>query len=509
MRTKLFLKNSVIILITKFLCYLAEFICRTILIRTLPLEYVGISGLFSNILTILSLSELGFGTVLVYSMYVPIAQHDENKLSALVSFYKKAYRLIALFVGTVGICLTPFLPYLIKDCPDIPYLQVFYLLYLANTVSSYMFTYNQSLYLADQKMYVTSFYNNLAIIIRIILQIILLVTTHNFLLYLCVQVPTTLCINLYLSRKARKDYPFLCSKNPPSLSKEDRREIQKNVFAVFNHRIGFVSINFTDNILISFFFGIVVVSRNDSYNMILTFLRNLFSPLFSALNAGIGNFHATKTSEETLNLFGILHFACFWFYTFCTIAFFSLINPFITLVWGEELLFDIPIVLLISINFFITGIRQMPITFKESLGILYQDRYKPLIEAVIKLIFSILLLKQFGIIGVFMGSLVSTIATSLWVEPYVLFRHGFHTSTKQFWAHNLRYILSAALIFAITAFCILQINLPLLPCILVRALICILLPNLLLLLFYHRSHEFKELLGIICGILNDWKRKKN
>ena len=509
MRTKLFLKNSVIILITKFLYYLSDFACRTILIHTLPIEYVGISGLFNNILTILSLSDLGFGTVLVYSMYVPIAQHDENKLLALVSFYKKAYRLVAIFIATIGLCLSPFLSYLIKDCPDIPYLHVFYLLYLGNTVSSYLFTYNQSLYLADQKMYVTSFYNNIANIIRIILQIILLITTHNFLLYLCVQMPTTLFINYYLTKKAKRDYPFLSCQTPPSLLKEERKKILKDVFATFNHRVGFISLNFTDNLLISFFFGIVMVSKNDSYNMILTFLRNIFSPVFSALNAGIGNFHATKTPEETLKLFGTLHFASFWFYTFCTTAFLALINPFITLVWGKKLLFEFPVVLLISINFFITGIRQMPITFKESLGLLYQDRYKPLLEALIKIVLSLILLKQFGIIGIFIGTFISMISTSLWVEPYVLFHYGFRTSTKQFWERNIRYIFSATIIIALTAFCVLQINLPLLPCILVRFIICLLLPNLLLLLFYHRSEEFKELLGIVQGIIHNWKQKRN
>ena len=151
MRTKLFIKSSFVTLFSKFLCHLVDFICRTVLIYTLPQEYVGVNGLLSSILGVLSLSELGFGTVLVYSMYVPFAQKDEEKLLALTDFYKKAYRIIATLVGVLGILLTPFLPYIVNDCPDIPGLSAFYLLYMANMICSYTFTYRQSLFHVDQR----------------------------------------------------------------------------------------------------------------------------------------------------------------------------------------------------------------------------------------------------------------------------------------------------------------------------------------------------------------------
>lgn len=497
MRTKLFLKNSIVILLTKFICYLGEFLCRTVLIRTLPMEYVGVTGLFSNILSVLSLSELGFGTVLVYSMYIPLAQNDEEKLLALTEFYKKAYRIITILIGTVGALLTPFLPYLINDCPDLPGLSLFYLLYLANTVLSYVFMYRQSLFLADQKLYITNFYTNLLRIIKIIAQIIILFITRSFILYLLIQLPFTLFTNLLLSWKAKKAYPFLNSKHHPVLDEDERKSIFKNVYAMFNHRIGATVLNSTDNLLISFFLGLTAVSRNDSYTMILNFLRYMFNPLFSSLSAGVGNYHATKDKEETHSLFETLHFTGFWFYTFLTISFFVLVNPFISLIWGEKFLFSLPVVFLVSVNFFITGIRQVPLTFKEAMGLLYQDRYKPIVEALINLFISVLLVKPIGIAGIFAGTFISMTATSLWVEPYVLMHYGFRRSTKSFWIKNCKYLLAAAFSFSLTWLCCQPFNLTPVATIGVRIILCITLPNIIFLLVFFRTAEFRQLLTIL------------
>lgn len=497
MRTKLLLKNSFVILFSSLTFYFTDFLCRTILVHTLSMEYVGVTGLFSNILSVLSLSELGFGTVLVYSMYVPFAQNDEEKLLALTDFYKKAYLAVSLLIGSIGILLTPFLPYIIKDCPDIPELSVYYLLYLGNTILSYSFVYRQSLFAADQKLYITKFYTNLFRVIRTLLQVIILITTHDLFLYLVVMLPFTLFSNLFLSWKAKKAYPFLNSGRHPTLEKEERKTIFKNVYAMFNHHVGATVVNSTDNLLISFFLGLKAVSRNDSYALIQMLLRSIFGTLFNSLNASVGNYHATKTEEETHTLFEALHFAGFWFYTFCTASFFLLVNPFISLVWGEKYLFSLPVVLLISINFYIYGIRQIPVTFKEALGLLYQDRYKPIIEALINLVLSVLLVKPFGIIGIFAGTFVSMVSTSLWVEPYILLHYGFHRSTKSFWLKNIKYLLIGTTGIGLTWLCSTPFELPLPACMGVRILLCLIIPNVIFLLFTFKSPEFHLLTDML------------
>lgn len=497
MRAKLFFRNSFITLITQLLCYFVDFICRTVLIHSVSMEYVGVTGLFSNILAVLSLSELGFSTALVYAMYAPIAQKDEDRLIALTNFYKRAYQMASLAIGGIGICLTPFLPYIINDCPDLPGLSLFYVLYLANTVASYCFVYKQSLFLADQKLYITNSYTFLVRIVKSLTQIVLLITTHNFTLYLAVMLPFTLLTNILLSRRAQKEYPFLNSDRHPSLDPNERKSIFKNVFAVFNHRVGAIVLNCTDNLLISFFFGLTAVSQNESYNLVLTLLRSLSSAVQSSLNSGIGNYYVANSKEDTHTLFETLHYGGFWAFTFCSVSFFLLINPFISFIWGEQFLFPIPIVFLISINFFILGIRQVPLAFKESMGLLYQDRYKPIIESVINLLTSILLAKFLGIIGIFIGTFVCMVSTSLWVEPYILFHYGFQRSTKTFWQKNIRYILVGLICIAVSWLCTLPFSFSAFTLLVVRAVICLIVPNTVFILLTFKTPEFHKLLDIV------------
>lgn len=497
MRTRAFLKNGIMILTFQILTYLMEFLCRTVFIYTLSMDYVGVGGLFSNILSILSLTELGISSVLVYSMYKPLAEGNQGKLLALVDFYKKAYRLIACLIGGIGLVLTPFLPYLIKDCPDLDGLYVIYLLYLANSVSSYLFTYKTSLFQAEQKLYVCTFWKCIFSTLKDIVQVILLFLTGNFFLYLIVQIPFTLMANLFLSRKAEKQYPFLKEKNYPPLSGEERRTLMKNTFAMFNHRIGATILGSTDNVIISRLVGLTAVAINDNYVLITNTINMVMDKVFSALTASVGNLNATESSETSYKVFKVLHFAGFWFYTFCTICLFLLLNPFIELAFGEKYLFPFPVVTMICLNFYVVGIRKIPLIFKESMGLLWQDRFKPLIEAGINLVISIIGVYCMGITGVFLGTFISMVTTSLWVEPYVLFKHGLKRSWREFWWKNAAYFLTFLVTIALTYFVGALYDGPLLYVFIYRLVICIFFPNILLFLLFHRWEEFRKLLSSI------------
>lgn len=459
------------------------------------MEYVGVKGLFTNILSLLSLTELGISSVLVYSMYKPLAEKNEETLLALVGFYKKAYHLIACMIGGIGLILTPFLPYLIKDCPDLDGLYVIYLLYLANSVCSYLFTYKMSLFQAEQKLYVCTLSGCFFSTIRNIIQIVCLFLTHNFFLYLIIQIPFTLLNNLFLSKKAEKEYPFLKTKQFPALSKEEKNNLMKNTFAMFNHRIGATILGSTDNLIISKFIGITVVAINDNYSMITNMINQVMNQIFSALTASVGNLNATESKETSYKVFKTLHFAGFWFYSFCTICLFMLLNPFIELIWGKKFLFSLPVVTIICLNFYTVGIRKIPLIFKESMGLLWQDRYKPLIEAFMNLIISIIGVHYLGTVGVFIGTFISMVSTSLWVEPYVLFKHGFNMSWKEFWINNAKYLFIFLVLVMLTYFTGSLYQGILLFEFLYKLVLSILLPNIILLLLFHRSEEFKELLS--------------
>lgn len=507
MRAKKFMQNGIIIIICQCLYYFMEFLCRTVFIRTLPLEYQGIQGLFTNILTLLSLSELGIGSVIIFNMYKPFAENDRPRILALISFYRSAYRAVACIVAGAGLILTPFLPYLIKDCPDIPDLSLIYLLYVANSALSYLFSYKQSLFLVDQKLYVTTVWSSFFSILRDILRIIFLYATHSFILYLLLQIVFTLLGNLTISRRAEKCYPYLKEAAGCTLDKGEKKLIYKNIFAMFNHRIGLVILNSTDNLLISRMIGLTSVAINNNYSLIITMVNQFVTQIFSALMGGVGNLLATESKAAAYQVFKTLYFSSFWFYTFCSSCLFVLLNPFIRLVWGAQYLFPMHITAILCVNFYIAGIRRIPITFKESMGLLRQDRYKPLIEALLNLVISILAARYCGVFGIFAGSFFSMVLTSLWVEPYVLFHCGFHMSWKEFWLTSIQYyavsFLTAAATYAVgslysgTSF----------AAFLYRTAACLLVPNLLLLALYHRSPVFHNLMQSLN--LPDLLRRRN
>lgn len=450
MRAKKLLKSGILILLSQFLCYVADFLCRVVFIHTISMDYVGVKGLFTNILSVLTISELGIGTVLVYAMYQPVAEKEEQKILALVSIYRKAYTLIAGIIFTVGLCLTPFLTSLIKDCPDLPDLTLIYLLYLGNTSVSFLFSSRQSIFNADQKYYINSLCYSSFNIIRDLVQIVFLFTTHNFIIYLIIQIFSTLSGNLFCSFLARKMYPFLKEKKRYSLSREELSSLKKNIFAMFHHRIGATILNSTDNIVISKCVSLTAVAVNDNYTMILNMINGVLSQLFSALLSSIGNLNVTARKEEIQKVFTTLHFMNFWFYTFCCAGLLTLLSPVITLIFGEKYVFPTSVSAILVVNFYIVGIRKIPLLFKESMGLLWQDRWKPLIEAVMNIIISVIAARYFGTVGVFIGTFISMVTTSLWVEPHVLFKYGFHTSTSQFWKNNVVYFLVSGILVPVT-----------------------------------------------------------
>ena len=199
----------------------AGFVCRMIFVRTLAADYLGVNGLFSNILSVLSLAELGISSAIVYALYKPLAQDDEQKIAAIMQFYRKAYAAIGCFVAAVGLATMPFLKFIIKEAPNIrESIYVLYLLYLTQTVISYFFSYRQSLLIAAQRQYIVSGYNYIITIGQSILQIIYLLLTHEYIGYLLIQIAGGIINNVWLSEKACKDYPYIKNKSGRDLSPE-------------------------------------------------------------------------------------------------------------------------------------------------------------------------------------------------------------------------------------------------------------------------------------------------
>jgi len=498
MRSENSIKNIIVNVGSQLFSILLSFLCRTIFIRTLGEAYLGISGLFSNILTLLSLAELGVGTAIIFSMYKPLAQNDRKKIGALMGLYKRAYHTIGLIVGAAGLAFTPFYPHFIKNDPGIPDLTVIYLLYIFNTVITYFFSYKQSIIVADQKNYICTLYQYGFCILQNIIQIAILFLTRNFILYLCVQIVFSFFTNFFLAHKADKMYPYLKRYEMEKLSRDDKASIIKNIRAMFMHRIGSTVVNGTDILLISSFSGIVSVGIYSNYYLITTTLRGLTSQIFGGITASVGNLGAMEDRKKSYHIYLAINFACFWIFSFCAISLFCLFNPFIIL-WTrrQDLVFALPIVFVISLNFFVTGMRQATLTFRDAFGLFWYDRYKAVLEAAVNLIFSIILAQRYGIIGVFVGTFISTMTIDFWVEPLVLFRHGFHRPVRAYFVRYVYYAVLTAVTGYLTYLLCSYLPGAGLAGFAAKCVICLLLPNTVYLALFWHTREFQYLKGFI------------
>lgn len=454
MRTERFFHNSLMTVIAQMTGMLFNFAVRTVFIYTLGMEYMGIAGLFSNVLSMLSLAELGLGTVLQYSMYKPMAERDEGKLLALLQLYKKAYSVIALSITVIGLALIPFIPAMIEgDYPEEKIL-VYYLLFLVNTVSSYFLGYKQTVLTADQKIYITSVYQTVYHIVKCSLQIFMLIFTRSFIAYLLTETITNCVKNILLRIRIDKMYPFLKRKGKYGLDPDEKKSITKNVYAMFYHMVGLRVVSSTDNIVISSRVGLVVEGIYDNHMLVVNVASNFLGYIFTALLSEIGNIVAVENREKIYRSFSYLYFAGFWIYSFCSVCLAVLLEPVMALWLGKENAFGWQITILLAVQFWVMGIRKVPIIYKEVMGLMWQDRYVPIAEAALNLGISVWLVGRIGVPGVVIGTIVSVVLTSLWIEPYVLYKNGFQRPVKEFWIKFIRYLITFLVIsFAVIFLC--------------------------------------------------------
>jgi len=494
MRTKNAIRNLIVAWAGQIAVLLCNFVSRSVFVKILPGEYLGISGLFSNILSMLSLVDLGIGVSIAYYLYEPLANQDEVKICRLMNYFKRMYTIIGTIVFVLGISLTPILEWFIKENLDIPNLKLIYVLYVSNSALTYFSAYKTSLINADQKNYIVSFWHNVIRVLQTVMAIVLLVVTKDYIVFYSVTLVATIAYNFLITGKANSLYPYLSKHTKEHIDSRTKDKIKKNTTAMMCHKIGNVLVNSTDNLLISKFVSIVSVGLYSNYSMILTNLNNIVGQIFSAMTASIGNYNVSETDEKKKNLFYTLFLLDFEIYNFCSICLFVLFNPFIKIWLGDGYVMSQSIVAVIVLNNYLQGTRKVVLSFKDACGLFQKDKYKALAESVINLVVSILLVGKWGIVGVFAGTTVSFVTTCLWVEPYVLFRYGLKASLMQYFKTYLLYLVEAVFCVSI-AYKISSYIPDGVIGLLLRMLVCGTVWMLSLLIFHGRTSEFKTLLG--------------
>lgn len=500
MRSKSSAKNLVVALIGQAFGLIISFIARIIFVKFLSDEYLGLNGLFTNLLTMLSLVELGVGSALVYSLYKPLADGDNEKVKSLMDLYRKAYNIIGGVVLIIGILFIPFYRYLISEVPSISHLDFIYILFVLNTAISYFYSYKRSLIICDQKRYIATIYRYVFYFLLNVFQIIVLFLTHNYILYLITQVVFTWLENICISIKADRMYPYLNDKNIKKLDKKELNTISKNVRAMLFHKIGGVVVNSTDNILISKLVGLIAVGMYSNYYLITSALDTITAQFFNAITASVGNLGACTNSKKVKETFNTTFFLNYLIYGVITVCLLILFNPFIEVWLGKKYLFDFGVVLVITICFYLKGIRKTCLTFKDALGLFWQDRYKPIIESIINLVASIILGIKYGVLGIFMGTIISTVTTSLWIEPYVLYKYYFKENIIDYLYRFIKYTLVVVLTYLIVQKIVILISIDGILGLLIKGVVSLILSILIMTIVFIKTNEIKHMKKIFKDI---------
>ena len=400
------------------------FISRTIFIKCLATEYLGVSGLFTNILSILSLAELGVGSAIAYALYKPLADRDEYKTSALMNFYSTAYKIIGLSVAVIGLSLLPFIKFIINDAPNIEEsIYLIYFLYLFNTVITYFFSYKNTIIVADQKKYISLTIGYIINCLQTVAQVIILLLTKDFLLYLITQSIFALIYNVIISIKADKMYPYLKKNKEAKLDDNTKKELGINIRSLMIIRLSGVLVNNTDNIIISKFLGLSIVGLCSNYNLLISIINSVFAQLFGGITASVGNVNAKESNEKKEEIFNVINFINFWLFGFSAICITLLSNDVIKLWIGDEFILPISIPLILAINFYMVGMQNAVWTYKDTMGLFKQGRFLLLVTGSINIVLSIIFGKYIGLFGILIATAISRALTNTWYDPYVIYKY--------------------------------------------------------------------------------------
>lgn len=470
-------------------------ISRTAFIYFLGVKYLGVSGLFANILGVLSFTNLGIGSAINYAMYKPIAEDDAEKIKSLLRLYKNAYRIIALVITVLGCAVIPFLGYLVNTTIPMDEVRIFYCLTLFDTVSSYFVSYKTSYVSAIQKNYLITNLNTAASVITYGVQIGILFLIPNYMVYLVNQIIMSLLLKVvtvvYLNRK----YPILADKSAKPLDKSESKDIWRNVRALVIHGFGDIAVNQTDNIIISSFVSTDAVGIISTYIMLISVVGGFTNTLLNSFTASFGNLIAKESVERQRQIFDIYDFAGFWVYGFVFISFVTLSQPFITLWLGADLTVDNLTMFLLFLSIYLQGMTVITYNFKVAAGKFDEDKWIAFIQAVVNLVVSIVAVKVIGLPGVYFGTIAQRLIVVV-VRPCIVYKYVLKDNVVKYFT---RFFGRIGIVFSIV-FIMWHLEKIVLSSLTIGSfavMTCLtaIVPNMIILLIYGRTEMFATLVN--------------
>lgn len=482
-------------LLSKLLHMGMPFITRTALLYILGTEYLGLNGLFSSLLSFLSLAELGVSNALVYSMYKPISQEDTDSVCALLALYRKLYRLIGIVILTAGLICVPFLPLLISgDVPADVNLYLLYGIYLGNTVISYfLFAYRSSLLTAHQRVDVTNVIDSTVSAATWVLQILMLLIFKNYYAFVIFMPVSSVAGNLVRLYCVKKHFPQYTPRG--RVAPELEASIFKKIKALMGAKISTTVLHSSDNIVISAFLGLTMVTIYGNYFFLMNSISGILGIVFSAILPGIGNSLVTETLEKNHRDFKKFVFLNNWMVGWCAVCFICLYQPFMKLWVGEDLMLPFSVVVLIVIYFVLYQGRKVVMTYKDAAGLWWEDRFRPFVMAAINLISNLILVQFIGIWGVIFSTVLSFFVSVPW-ETCTVFKHVFKRSPREYFL-SLAWFLTVVTVASLVTLGLCQFAPEGIWAILIRGCICVVVPNVVFFLCFRKQEEFADARALV------------
>ena len=432
----------------KFILIFLSLYVRRLLIQNIGNEINGLDSLFLSLIGFLSVTELGVGSAITFCMYKPVVEKNNEKVAALYHLIKKLYNIISVIIFAAGLILMPFLPYFAKDFSTASVnVYLTYFLTLVSVMLSYYFSSKISLINAYKDNYITNIINSGGIVLQSILQICVIIITKSYLAYVICKIVAVLiqwCGTNWIINK--KYSGIICIK--AKLDDETKKEVVKNVKAMFMHKIGGVLVNTVDSITISTFVGVVILGKYSNYTIIVTGMASVISLFFTPLTSIIGHLYLQADNKEVTRYFGFFHSLNFVIGCIFYLGYYAVIDDLIRVCFGNNLELSKSISFIITLNYFIQYMRQAVMMFKDGTGTFYNDRWKPIAEGISNLILSVAFVKIFqqlwGNDMAVVGVIVATIITNLFichvVEPHVVFKYAFKIPTVKYYIKNYGYM---------------------------------------------------------------------
>lgn len=494
-RTEKSIRNVKFALLAQIVTIVLNFVTRTCLIRFLGIESVALNGLFTQVITAISLAEMGVGTAIVYNLYQPLAEEDHEKVSQLMNLFRTAYWIIAAATLIIGIALIPWLPRLITDISfDMSYIRIVYLMFIFQSAVSYLFSYKITLLNADQNGYIyTRIYTSFKLVGTVLILIILAIS-RNYLVFLGANILLTIVTDLYASHVVQKKYSYLDKK--AKLPKNERSQIFSNIRNLFMQQFAGRVVDSTDNILISSLISTILVGLYSNYMVVIGVFKALCDRLMAAAAPSMGNLFVTDdTDGKERNLYRLT----FIFYIFASVACvgtYSCIQSFVKLWLGEKYLLEMPVVLVLCLLYFVAIIFEPLKNAMYLTGYFDIGRNISFVSAMTNLIVSVILGRKIGLVGIFIGTM-STYVIEIVTKTYYLFRRYLKRSAKQYvflWVKMLLVFLAelAAIRFISSRFV-----LPALPDFLVMGVLSILLTVIAVSVVFFRTDLYSYVLWLL------------